>query len=1303
MKQMEDEYNNVDDNEDLNEFSSHLSSFSIGSLLNLSTFVKHLQSSPTSISSGMKMEIDFFKSCLNFYFIINHYCYKMEIRFGTIKYILIDKNYNLCKRFYLELNAAPFLFINNNSNRYIRVADFSASFSFSPEIDDPYLLGNALSYQIDVYLQMNKAFSYLCYRCKEINPSFQLYIGLVQECHIIEKKFYTMKEAYDLVDGYFSQNFRNNYACRVLLSKSYKVIDFLGPDLPTFIARLQTLSNQCNIEPYLFKLSVSCNSPIFDISTEFDQILEDGEIKPSNESVNEDVHVMIRKAILTPTRLEYCRQMPMLRSRFSNMANLDYAIRFTILEDNNGVLNSNSDDTIQFHKKTFKKKLEDGFLISNRDYQFLGASPSQMRENGINFYAKDDENRTAETIIANAGNLKEYARNPSKLMARLGLLFSQAIIYHDLSNANVVKTEEIYSEDKKYCFSDGCGLISETIAIDIAEKLPNLFKYVPSAFQFRHGGHKGVLVSYQIKDNHIIYRDSQIKYKAEDPKLGILSYSYPRPVHLCRSLINILYQKGVKETLYKYFNRDTKIIMEAMLTNESALKLLNHYPNFAILFDKLLDSGFSLINEPFLRTILQHVMIFRLKELKTKARVKIPESNGRSAFGVLDETKQLNSGEMFFQYSILDNDGVPTGKTKIIEGEIMVTKFPCTSMGDVRKFKAVNVPDLKHIKDCLVFPAKGNRPHTDEMAGSDLDGDEYAIFWDDDLIFPGKNHEPLDFESHQRPDLANIVKASDMIDFYIEFLTESNLGRIANCHLMFADFHPQGLLSGECIELAKEYSKSLDFQKNGINAKLEREYNADKQFIRPDFMSKLELRQNNYLSRNILGEFYRQCCLIENIVLYADELSPDLQEYIEPQKELILPGWEKYKTLANNAFKEYYYRIVETMETMGIASEAAFLSDLYEKRPEVATYLSHDLSDHIRGVYARQSAGKNPYQKHLLTSAWYAICFEKSTLFQYHYKQRPLLGLPFMISNELINLAYYINLNKSVEPIVTTDEDQSSLNKMIQFSYQECIDWSTKFILCWMEKFQENFFKNYKNIENLSVKFDSKTPMPLRLFLAQYIHDVIDSIAIKKSFKKDEDHCYQDIFYLIDEFFRHLHSLCNEVNTFIIESKIEQILLLPYALFASKFIGHIGSSMSDVSNETLLNITKADFIDMNLKHINRLFNNIIMRKEKLYRYFEFSILDQRYFNCFLSLNEKDKLKWKILTGGLKDIKIPNKYDRKINGRNSVFGWNLKKVNLEFITIKTRGLQPSITLLKLLIGHPHFYEIFTKLSFDHCFI
>lgn len=46
-----------------------------------------------------------------------------------------------------------------------------------------------------------------------------------------------------------------------------------------------------------------------------------------------------------------------------------------------------------------------------------------------------------------------------------------------------------------------------------------------------------------------------------------------------------------------------------------------------------------------------------------------------------------------------------------------MTKNPCMHPGDVRKFEAVNVEKLRHIVDCIVFPAKGPRPHPDEMAG----------------------------------------------------------------------------------------------------------------------------------------------------------------------------------------------------------------------------------------------------------------------------------------------------------------------------------------------------------------------------------------------------------------------------------------------------------------------------------------------------------------------------------------------------------------------------------------------------------
>ena len=49
-----------------------------------------------------------------------------------------------------------------------------------------------------------------------------------------------------------------------------------------------------------------------------------------------------------------------------------------------------------------------------------------------------------------------------------------------------------------------------------------------------------------------------------------------------------------------------------------------------------------------------------------------------------------------------------------------MTRNPCLHPGDVRQLEAVDVPQLGHLVDCIVFPRQGSRPHPNEMAGDEI-------------------------------------------------------------------------------------------------------------------------------------------------------------------------------------------------------------------------------------------------------------------------------------------------------------------------------------------------------------------------------------------------------------------------------------------------------------------------------------------------------------------------------------------------------------------------------------------------------
>lgn len=84
----------------------------------------------------------------------------------------------------------------------------------------------------------------------------------------------------------------------------------------------------------------------------------------------------------------------------------------------------------------------------------------------------------------------------------------------------------------------------------------------------------------------------------------------------------------------------------------------------------------------------------------------------------MDEFRVLNYGEVYIN-----------AKGKVIEGTVVIAKNPCFHPGDIRVLTAVNSEWLGHLRNVLVFPQMGPRPHPNECSGSDLDGDAYFVTW----------------------------------------------------------------------------------------------------------------------------------------------------------------------------------------------------------------------------------------------------------------------------------------------------------------------------------------------------------------------------------------------------------------------------------------------------------------------------------------------------------------------------------------------------------------------------------------------
>ncbi|KAL8413656.1 hypothetical protein RB594_005062 [Gaeumannomyces avenae] len=577
--------------------------------------------------------------------------------------------------------------------------------------------------------------------------------------------------------------------------------------------------------------------------------------------------ILMRKAIVTPSTV-YLNSPTVETTNRVLRHYYDFRDRFMRIqftdELHRGRINATQDQRVndELYTRVYRV-LRNGIFIGDRHYQFLAFGNSQMRESSAYFFAAAGD-VTCDSIRAWMGDFR-HIRNVGKYAARLGQCFSTTRNIDSTSVQWIKSIPDI--EENGYCFSDGVGKISQFWSTRISQRL-SLNTY-PSAFQFRMGGRKGILTVWpDVKGMDIHVRPSQEKFQTEHSRLEVIRCSQYAVATLNRQTIPILSALGIEDHVFEDMLADQLASYDkAMEDPVVAMSLLNLYVDenqMTKALSQLIMAGLMKSQEPFVWTMLRLWRTWSIKSLKEKARIVVEK--GAFVLGCVDETgklrghyarvktrtdqrPRLNHSELP-QIFLQVPDG-PNGLYKVVTGTCVVGRNPSLHPGDLRIVEAVDVPELRHLRDVVVFPKSGDRDIPSMCSGGDLDGDDYFIFWDERLVPPPeeRSYPPMNYEAEKSPDPDRDVTADDLRRFFVLHMKNHSLPTIAHAHLAHADY--LSVKSEVCIELARLHSQAVDYPKTGIPAVVRRGL-IPKQY--PHFMEKSTRR--TYRSGRILGKLY---------------------------------------------------------------------------------------------------------------------------------------------------------------------------------------------------------------------------------------------------------------------------------------------------------------------------------------------------------------------------------------------------------------------------------------------------------------
>ncbi|XP_008220918.1 PREDICTED: probable RNA-dependent RNA polymerase 1 [Prunus mume] len=857
--------------------------------------------------------------------------YKLEISSESIRQIELHHPRGELPNFLLiQLLGAPRIFKKASQNGWVREVDFTPSrcigqssvvcLELPPTCELPNLHKNYACYkENEGQLVLERGNTFSC--TSDLVPIVGPPLGINLPYKIL-----------------FKINSLVQHGCvpgQALDVNFYKLVD------PSII---RTEYIECALDK-LFRLKGCCYEPVSWLTEQYKEYMACKRIPQSPAISLDDGMVYVHRVQVTPSKVYFCGPEANISNRVlrNYPEDVDNFLRVSFVDEDMGKMRSgdlcprtNSTTSTEEERRTgvyerILSTLRNGIVIGEKKFEFLAHSSSQLREHSVWMFASRSE-LSAQDIRNWMGDFSDIT-NVAKYAARLGQAFSSSRETFDVGRDEIefipdVKTER---DGVTYCFSDGIGKISTEFAGSVASKCGK--STTPSAFQIRLGGYKGVVAVDPTLSAKLALRDSMCKYQSNNTKLDVLAWSRYQPCFLNRQLITLLSTLGVPDLVFVKKQNEALKQLEGVLADPSrALEALEMIFQGEItdVLKEMLACGYKPEAEPFLSLMLQAFCASKLVELRTKTRIFVP--NGRSLMGCLDETGTLEYGQVFVQCSQRaffggnsNSSATSSEDNFIVEGNVVVAKNPCLHPGDVRVLRAVNVPALHHMVDCVVFPKKGNRPHPNECSGSDLDGDFYFVSWDPDLI-PRRQVRPMNYIPAPTIELGHDVTMEEVTESFTNYIVNDNLGIICNAHTVFADIERKKATSAPCIKLAKLSSHAVDSPKTGVVVEVPHCLRVHKY---PDFMEKVD--KPTYESKRVIGRLFRQ---VKHVELASDSPSNSgsiksftmevAMKFYDP--DMVVDGFEDYVKDAINYKSDYDYKLGNLMDYYGYKTEAEILS-----------------------------------------------------------------------------------------------------------------------------------------------------------------------------------------------------------------------------------------------------------------------------------------------------------------------------------------------------------------------------------------